>query len=318
MSALSRVGSIVIVCTMSAMIRISQAEQDRPPDVAASPLVHGLPRPGPQRAGRANEGDDRPDGEHGHAGDLEAVDDQPHQLLVAHPRRPPWPAAAQPGPDTTASECGHLSSHDCGGGSCTTAWIDVATPRRQAGTRRDVRPLRPGPDGTFGRLTPPPGSGDACRVNPFPLGVSVSRRSFLAPLAALVAILAIVLAACSSSASQAPALTDPKEILTKTATSLADVKTVEMTGSFNGSVKADQLGNIDLSTMTLSAAMDVPNKKAKVSLDAPTLMGTKLDAPAHRPDGLLQGRRPARDDAQRLGRQVDQGPRAERLDQPGR
>jgi hypothetical protein len=105
----------------------------------------------------------------------------------------------------------------------------------------------------------------------------VSRRSFLAPLAALVAILAIVLAACSSSASQAPALTDPKEILTKTATSLADVKTVEMTGSFNGSVKADQLGNIDLSTMTLSAAMDVPNKKAKVSLDAPTLMGTKLD-----------------------------------------
>ena len=115
-------------------------------------------------------------------------------------------------------------------------------------------------------------------VNPFPLGVSVSRRSFLAPLAVLVAILAIVLAACSSSASQAPALTDPKEILTKTATSLADVKTVEMTGSFNGSVKADQLGNIDLSTMTLSAAMDVPNKKAKVSLDAPTLMGTKLDA----------------------------------------
>jgi hypothetical protein len=42
-----------------------------------------------------------------------------------------------------------------------------------------------------------------------------------------------------------------------------------MTGSFNGSVKADQLSNIDLSTMTLSAAMDIPNKKAKVSLDAP-------------------------------------------------
>ncbi|HEY7969240.1 MAG TPA: hypothetical protein VID95_04540, partial [Candidatus Limnocylindrales bacterium] len=84
----------------------------------------------------------------------------------------------------------------------------------------------------------------------------MSRRSFLAPLAALIAILAIVLAACSSSASQAPALTDPKEILTKTATSLADVKTVEMTGSFSGSVKANQLGNIDLSTMTLSAAMD--------------------------------------------------------------
>lgn len=105
----------------------------------------------------------------------------------------------------------------------------------------------------------------------------MSRRSFLAPLAAVLAVLAIVLAACASAAPQAPALTDPKEILTKAATSLADVKTVEMTGSFTGSVKADQLGNIDLSTMKLSAAMDVPNKKAKVTLDAPTLMGTKLD-----------------------------------------
>jgi len=106
----------------------------------------------------------------------------------------------------------------------------------------------------------------------------VSRSSYLAPLAALVAVLAIVLAACASAAPQAPALTDPKEILTKTATSLADVKTVELTGTFSGSVKAEQLGNLDLSTMTLSAAMDVPNKKAKISLDAPTLMGTKLDA----------------------------------------
>jgi hypothetical protein len=105
----------------------------------------------------------------------------------------------------------------------------------------------------------------------------VSSRSFLAPVAALIAVFAIVLAACGASATQAPALTDPKEILTKAATSLADVKTVELTGTFSGSVKADQLGDIDLSTMKLSAAMDVPNKKAKVTLDAPTLMGTKLD-----------------------------------------
>ncbi len=92
-----------------------------------------------------------------------------------------------------------------------------------------------------------------------------------------MAIFAIVLGACSSTPA-APALTDPKDILTKTATSLSGVKTFEFTGAFTGSVKAEQLGDIDLSTMTLAGAMDVPNKKAKVTLDAPTLMGTKLDA----------------------------------------
>jgi hypothetical protein len=105
----------------------------------------------------------------------------------------------------------------------------------------------------------------------------VSRRSILAPLAALVAVLAVVLAACSSTP-QAPALTDPKDILTKSAESLAGVKTFEFTGTFSGSVKAEGVGDLDLSSMTLNGAMDVPNKKAKVTLDAPSILGTKIDA----------------------------------------
>jgi hypothetical protein len=105
----------------------------------------------------------------------------------------------------------------------------------------------------------------------------VFRRSILGSLLALVALLTVVLAACSSTP-QAPALTDPKDILAKSAESLAGVKTFEFTGTFSGSVKAQQIGDFDLSTMTLAGAMDVPNKKAKVTLDAPSILGTKIEA----------------------------------------
>ena len=102
------------------------------------------------------------------------------------------------------------------------------------------------------------------------------RRLALLPLA-LLAVFSIVLAACSSTPA-APALSDPKEIVTKGVTSLVDVKTLEVTASFTGSVKAAQLGNLDLSTIKLDAAVDSANKTAKLTLDAPTLLGTKIDA----------------------------------------
>jgi hypothetical protein len=105
----------------------------------------------------------------------------------------------------------------------------------------------------------------------------VTRRPLAATLVALVALVAVVLGACSS-APQASPLTDPKEILTKAATSLSGVKTLEFTGSFTGSVKAQGLGDFDLSSVTIAGQVDVPNKKAKVSINAPTLLGTKLDA----------------------------------------
>jgi hypothetical protein len=105
----------------------------------------------------------------------------------------------------------------------------------------------------------------------------VTRRSSLL-LLAIVASLSVVIAACGTTAPAAPALTDPKEILSTSVLSIKDVKTVEITGSFTGSVKAAQLGDIDLSSVKLSAAVDIPNKKAKFSLDAPTILGTKIDA----------------------------------------
>lgn len=98
------------------------------------------------------------------------------------------------------------------------------------------------------------------------------------PLAAAVAVVAIVLSACNGAPPAAPALTDPKEILTKAVVSVKDVKTFEFTGAFTGSLTAPQLGAIDLSTVKMTGAFDMTNKKAKFSLDAPSLLGTKIDA----------------------------------------
>ena len=102
------------------------------------------------------------------------------------------------------------------------------------------------------------------------------RRFALLPLA-LVATLSLLLAACSSTPA-APALTDPKDIVTKGVTSIQNVKTVAFTGTFTGSVAAAQFGTFDLSTIKMAGAVDIANKNASFSLDAPTLLGTKVDA----------------------------------------
>jgi hypothetical protein len=107
-------------------------------------------------------------------------------------------------------------------------------------------------------------------------GEPVTRRFGL--IFALVAMTSLVLAACNSTPA-APLLSDPKEILTETIVSLKDLKTVEFTGSFTGTVQAAELGgSLDLSSVKLSGALDIPNKKAKFNLDAPALLGTKIDA----------------------------------------
>ena len=104
-------------------------------------------------------------------------------------------------------------------------------------------------------------------------------RRFALIVVALMATASIVLAACGSAAPAAPALTDPKEILTETIVSLKDVKSVEFTGSFTGTIDMPELGApLDLSTVKMSGAADIDGKKAKFSLDAPTLLGTKIDA----------------------------------------
>jgi hypothetical protein len=93
---------------------------------------------------------------------------------------------------------------------------------------------------------------------------------FLALTASLVVI------ACSSTP-QAPALTDPKDILVKSVSSLATVKSATVKGTFSGSVNATGTGAIDLSTVKVDAAVDIAAKKTRVTVDAPTIMGTNLD-----------------------------------------
>ena len=103
-------------------------------------------------------------------------------------------------------------------------------------------------------------------------------RRFALILVALFATSSLVLAACGAQTPALPALTDPKEILTESVLSLKDLKTVEVTGSFTGSITIPEMGALDLSTVKISAAADIPGKKAKFSLDAPTVLGTKIDA----------------------------------------
>jgi hypothetical protein len=109
-------------------------------------------------------------------------------------------------------------------------------------------------------------------------GESVTRRLSLA-LLAIVASLSVVLAACGATPqAAAPALTDPKEILTSAVTSLKDVKTFELSSTFSGTLKVPNMGDFDLSTIKMSASVDIAAKKAKFNLDAPMLLGTKIDA----------------------------------------
>ncbi|HEU4572664.1 MAG TPA: hypothetical protein VFR93_08245, partial [Candidatus Limnocylindrales bacterium] len=68
---------------------------------------------------------------------------------------------------------------------------------------------------------------------------------------ALVATLSTILAACASPPA-APALSDPKEIVTKGVASLADVKSVEFTTTFSGTVNAEGVGQFDLSSVKLT------------------------------------------------------------------
>jgi len=103
-------------------------------------------------------------------------------------------------------------------------------------------------------------------------------RRFALTLVALASTASLVIGACSSPPA-APALTDPKEILTQTVLSLKDVKTVEVTGSLTGTIEAAELGGkLDLSTTKITAAIDIAGQKAKFNIDAPSIMGTKVDA----------------------------------------
>lgn len=94
----------------------------------------------------------------------------------------------------------------------------------------------------------------------------------------LVAGAAIVVGACSSTPS-APALTDPKEILTKSVTSIKDVKSFHFKADVSGQLKIDLTGQgsaggaLDLQGTTAEGDLDIANKKAKLTFGAPALFG---------------------------------------------
>src|SRR5919199_2330322 len=97
----------------------------------------------------------------------------------------------------------------------------------------------------------------------------------LLALLAVVGMLAVV--ACQG-APAAPALTDPKEILTQSVLSLKNVKTVQIKGDLTGSVQIPNSGSIDLKGTTLSLDADIAGKKAHVNVSIPSFMGTSAEA----------------------------------------
>jgi len=94
--------------------------------------------------------------------------------------------------------------------------------------------------------------------------------------AAVAAVLAVVIAACAPSA---PALTDPREILSKSAAALKDVKTVHLQIDLSGKVTADLTGSgsksqLDLAGTTATLDVDVAGQKLKATGLAPAFLNT--------------------------------------------
>lgn len=99
-------------------------------------------------------------------------------------------------------------------------------------------------------------------------------------LAVLIAATSMVLSACGSPA--APALTDAKDILSKSIVALQGLKSAHIHVDLSGSVKADISGSgtaspIDLSGTTADLDIDLANKGLHVAAAVPALLGVTLD-----------------------------------------
>src|SRR6266508_2192461 len=135
-------------------------------------------------------------------------------------------------------------------------------PRRRA---RSARRLA-----SNGSIDKPATAGDSFgTVIAFLPGVVMPRR-----VLALVAILGTLAVIACQGAPAAPPISDPKEILAKTVLSLKDVKTVDVRGELTGTALVGGTGTLDLKGTTIDLAADIPAKKAKLSLSAPSLLGT--------------------------------------------
>lgn len=108
------------------------------------------------------------------------------------------------------------------------------------------------------------------------------RRLFLS-----LAVVAAILGACAGPST--PALTDPKEILSKALEAVAAAKTVHVAADVSGTVSLDLTGSgqgapLDLKGTSLSGDIDVVGKKLKGSLAVPALLGLTADLIVIGPD----------------------------------
>ncbi|HEX7473963.1 MAG TPA: LppX_LprAFG lipoprotein [Candidatus Limnocylindrales bacterium] len=99
-------------------------------------------------------------------------------------------------------------------------------------------------------------------------------------LAACLAVVAIVAGACGGTS--APALTDPKDILTQSVASLSTLKSAHVHLDVAGTFNADLQGTgtptaIDLQGTTADMDIDLPNKKIHASFGVPALLGLSGD-----------------------------------------
>lgn len=98
----------------------------------------------------------------------------------------------------------------------------------------------------------------------------------LGSLLGLLAVVSIVAAACSSAA---PALTDPKEIVTAAVRTAQSAKTVHVDATLDGSITADMSGSgsagaaISLAGSTAAADVDLTAGNAHATFAVPALLG---------------------------------------------
>ena len=94
----------------------------------------------------------------------------------------------------------------------------------------------------------------------------------------------VFLAACGGSSS-APALTDPKDILTHSASSLEGIKSVHVKAGLTGKVDPGSLtgsgtgagATVDLTGSTLEGDIDIAKSEAKLAIAAPSLFNLSAD-----------------------------------------
>jgi hypothetical protein len=109
----------------------------------------------------------------------------------------------------------------------------------------------------------------------------VHRRS-APPIVAVVALGALLVAACGAGATAAPTLTDPAEILQAGAASLGEMETLHVRGLVEGELPLDIGGvgggaPLSLDGTTLDADVDVPDGALAVELLAPALFNLRIN-----------------------------------------